>query len=118
MGALFTYTRMLETDVSSPALQEAARTIGSPQIRNAATIGGNLGTCSPAGDTLPVLAALKATVVLRSKQGERRVSFADFMIGPKKSVRRPDELIVAAERDEAGAAQPAMFAAPRNARAI
>src|SRR2546421_10182255 len=118
MGALVTYTRMLDTDVGSPALQEAARTIGSPQIRNAATIGGNLGTCSPAGDTLPVLAALGATVVLRSKSGERRVTFADFMTGPKKSVRRPDELIVAAEWDDAGAAQTYMFAATRNAMAI
>jgi CO/xanthine dehydrogenase FAD-binding subunit len=118
MGALFTYTRMLETDVGSPALQEAARTIGSPQIRNAATIGGNIGTCSPAGDALPVLAALEATVVLRSKTGERRVAFRDFMTGPKKSVRRADELIVAAEWDDAGAAQTYMFAATRNAMAI
>jgi len=118
MGALVTYTRMLETDVGSPALQEAARTIGSPQIRNAATIGGNLGTCSPAGDALPVLAALEATVILASKKGERSVSFADFMTGPKKSVRRPDELIVAAEWDDAGAAQTYMFAATRNAMAI
>jgi CO/xanthine dehydrogenase FAD-binding subunit len=118
MGALVTYTRMLETDVGSPALQEAARTIGSPQIRNAATIGGNLGTCSPAGDALPVLAALEATVVLKSKSGERRVAFRDFMTGPKKSVRRSDELIVAAEWDEAGAAQTYMFAATRNAMAI
>jgi CO/xanthine dehydrogenase FAD-binding subunit len=118
MGALVTYSRMLETDSGSAALQESARTIGSPQIRNAATIGGNLGTCSPAGDTLPVLAALDATIVLRSKTAERRVSFGDFMTGPKKSVRRPDELIVAAEWDDAGAAQTYMFAATRNAMAI
>jgi CO/xanthine dehydrogenase FAD-binding subunit len=118
MGALVTYTRMLETDVGSPALQEAARTIGSPQIRNAATIGGNLGTCSPAGDALPVLAALDATIVLRSSKGERRMAFGDFMTGPKKSARRPDELIVAAEWNEAGAAQTYMFAATRNAMAI
>jgi len=118
MGALVTYTRMLETDVGSPALQEAARPIGSPQIRNVATIGGNLGTCSPAGDTLPVLAALGATVVLRSKEGERRVPFADFMTGPKKSVRRPDELIVAAEWDDAGAAQTFMKVGTRNAMVI
>jgi CO/xanthine dehydrogenase FAD-binding subunit len=118
MGALVTYTRMLEEDVGSPALVEAARTIGSPQIRNAATIGGNLGTASPAGDTLPVLAALAATVILRSGSAERRVAFGDFMTGPKKSVRRPDELIVAAEWDDAGAAQTYMFAATRNAMAI
>ena len=118
MGALVTYTRMLESDVGSPALQEAARTIGSPQIRNAATIGGNLGTCSPAGDALPVLAALEATIVLRSKTGERRVPFGEFMIGPKKSVRRTEELIVAVEWEDAGAAQTYMFAATRNAMAI
>ncbi|HYV22233.1 MAG TPA: FAD binding domain-containing protein [Candidatus Bathyarchaeia archaeon] len=118
MGALVTYTRMLEDEVGSPALVEAARTIGSPQIRNAATIGGNLGTCSPAGDTLPVLAALEAAVVLKSTKGERRVAFADFMTGPKKSVRRPDELIVAADWDDAGASQTYMFAASRNAMAI
>jgi len=118
MGAGVTYTRMLETDIGSPALQEAARSIGSPQIRNAATIGGNVGTCSPAGDALPVLAALDATIVLRSKKGERRVAFADFMTGPKKSVRRPDELIVAADWDNAFSAQTYMFAATRNAMAI
>jgi CO/xanthine dehydrogenase FAD-binding subunit len=118
MGALVTYTRMLETDIGSPAMQQSARTIGSPQIRNAATIGGNLGTCSPAGDALPVLAALDATIVLRSKKGERRVAFGDFMTGPKKSVRRSDEVIVAAEWNDAGGAQTYMFAATRNAMAI
>jgi CO/xanthine dehydrogenase FAD-binding subunit len=118
MGALVTYTRMLDEDIGSAALREAARTIGSPQIRNTATIGGNLGTCSPAGDTLPVLAALGATIVLRSRAGERRVLFSEFMTGPKKSVRRPDELIVAGEWDDAGAAQTYMFAATRNAMAI
>ncbi len=52
-----------------PALAQAARTVGSPQIRNAGTIGGNVGTGSPAGDTLPVLAALDAVVVLASAAG-------------------------------------------------
>jgi len=118
MGALVTYTRMLDDGAGSPALREAARTIGSPQIRNAGTIGGNLGTASPAGDTLPVLAALDATVVLRSTSGERRVKFTDFMTAPKKSVRRSDELIVAAEWDDAGPAQTYMFVSTRNAMAI
>jgi len=118
MGALVTYTRMVEDESGSVALQEAARPIGSPQIRNVATIGGNLGTCSPAGDSLPVLAALEATVVLRSKKGERRVPFAEFMTGPKKSVRRRDELIVAAEWDEAGPAQTFMKVGTRNAMVI
>jgi len=118
MGAGVTYTQMLESDAGSVALQEAARTVGSPQIRNVATIGGNLGTCSPAGDTLPVLAALDATVVLRSTAGERRVPFADFMTGPKKSVRRGDELVVAAEWDDAGQAQTFMKVGTRNAMVI
>src|SRR5437870_5920886 len=118
MGALVTYTRMLDEDPGSLALREAARTVGSPQIRNAGTIGGNLGTCSPAGDTLPVLAALDATVVLRSRAGERRVKFSDYMTGPKKSVRRPDEIVVAAEWDGDGAAQTFMKVGTRNAMVI
>lgn len=118
MGALVTYTRMLDEDCGSVALREAARTIGSPQIRNAATIGGNLGTASPAGDTLPVLAALDATVSLASRAGSRDVSFAEFMTGPKRSVRRGDELIASVAWDDAGPAQTYMFAATRNAMAI
>jgi CO/xanthine dehydrogenase FAD-binding subunit len=118
MGALVKYTRMLEADAGSVALQEAARTVGSPQIRNAGTLGGNLATCSPAGDTLPVLAALDATVVLRSRSGERRVRFADYMTGPKRSVRRADELVVAAEWEDAGPAQTFMKVGTRNAMVI
>ena len=76
-----------------PALAQAARTVGSPQIRAAGTRGGNLGTCSPAGDGLPVLAALEADVHLRSIGGERRVKFVDFMVGVKKNAARRDELI-------------------------
>src|SRR5207244_7728204 len=105
MGALVTYTRMLDDDPGSPALREAARTVGSPQIRNAGTLGGNLGTCSPAGDTLPVLAALDATIVLRSAKTERRLGFGEFMTGPKKSARRPAELVVGAAWGAAGPGQ-------------
>jgi CO/xanthine dehydrogenase FAD-binding subunit len=118
MGAGVTYTRMLSEDVGSPALREAARTVGSPQIRNVGTLGGNIATSSPAGDTLPVLAALDAVVVLRSKQGERRVPFVEFMTGPKKNVRRVDELVVGAEWDDAGAAQTFMKVGTRNAMVI
>jgi CO/xanthine dehydrogenase FAD-binding subunit len=78
-----------------PALAAAARTVGSPQIRAAGTIGGNLGTCSPAGDGLPVLAALEARVHLVSRRGERLVDFADFMIGVKRNCREADEIISA-----------------------
>lgn len=77
-----------------PALAAAARTVGSPQIRAAGTIGGNLGTCSPAGDALPVLSALDATVHLSSSGGTRDVSVHDFMVGPKRNDRANNELIL------------------------
>ena len=119
MGAGVTYTRMLAEDVGSAALREAARTVGSPQIRNAGTLGGNIATSSPAGDTLPVLAALDATVVLRSKRGgERRVPFTEFMTGAKQNVRRPDEVVLGAEWEDAGPAQTFMKVGTRNAMVI
>ncbi|MFM9085553.1 MAG: FAD binding domain-containing protein [Acidimicrobiia bacterium] len=77
-----------------PALAEAARTVGSPQIRAAGSLGGNLGTCSPAGDGLPVLSALDAIVHLRSLDGTRDVSIHEFMKGVKRNDRRPGEIIV------------------------
>jgi len=109
---------MLSEDPGSAALREAARTVGSPQIRNTGTVGGNIATSSPAGDTLPVLAALDATIVLRSVGGERRVPFTEFMTGPKKNVRRGDELVVAAEWEDAGPAQTFMKVGTRNAMVI
>ncbi|HEX6350348.1 MAG TPA: FAD binding domain-containing protein [Candidatus Dormibacteraeota bacterium] len=117
-GAGVTYTRLLEA-VRDPAMVQAARTVGSPQIRNAGTLGGNLGTCSPAGDTLPVLAALDADVVLRSAAGgERRLKLGEWMRRPKKSARHPEELVVAAEWDAAGPAQAFLKAGTRNAMVI
>lgn len=77
-----------------PSLGQAARTVGSPQIRQAGTIGGNLGTCSPAGDGLPPLAALDAVIHLRSLDGRRDVPFSDYMVGPKRTARRVDELVI------------------------
>lgn len=77
-----------------PALAEAARTVGSPQIRAAGTLGGNLGTASPAGDGLPVLRALDAVIHLRSTTGSRDVPIADFLVGVKRTDRRPGELIL------------------------
>ncbi|MHB8632228.1 MAG: FAD binding domain-containing protein [Candidatus Limnocylindria bacterium] len=118
MGAGVTFTMMLERDCGSTALREAARTVGSPQIRNAATIGGNVATSSPAGDALPVLAALDATVHLRSKRGTRAVPFSAFMTGPKKNVRAPDELVTAVEWAAAGPAQVFMKVGTRNAMVI
>ncbi len=77
-----------------PALAQAARTVGSPQIRNAGTVGGNLGTCSPAGDALPVLAALGASVELASVHGRRTMPVVEFMTGVKQTALAPGELIV------------------------
>ena len=116
-GALVTYTRML-AELRDPVMRQASRTVGSPQIRNAGTLGGNLGTCSPAGDTLPALAALDATVVLASRQGQRRLPLTDFMTGPKQPDRRPDELVLGAEWHLAGEAQAFSKAGTRNAMVI
>ena len=119
VGAGVTYTQLLtELGDSTPALAQAARTVGSPQIRNAGTLGGNLGTCSPAGDTLPVLAALEAEIVLRSPGGERRLKLAEFMRGPKKPDLRPGELVVAAEWEAAGPVQAFLKVGTRNAMVI
>ena len=76
-----------------PALAEAARTVGSPQIRAAGTLGGNLGTCSPAGDGLPVLFALDAIVHLQSSESSRDVPIHEFMVGVKRNVRNANEII-------------------------
>ena len=76
-----------------PALAQAARTVGSPQIRAAGTLGGNLGTCSPAGDSLPVLAALNATIHVIGPDGNRDVQFVDFMVGVKKNSLQPSEFV-------------------------
>jgi len=118
MGAGVTFTTMLERDCGSVAMREAARTVGSPQIRNAATIGGNVATSSPAGDALPVLAALDAKVHLRSTRGSRVVSFGGFMSGPKRNVRARDELVTGVEWDDAGPAQIFMKVGTRNAMVI
>ena len=100
IGALATYTSMIRSkDVNArvPMLVEASRLVGGPQIQNRGTIGGNVANASPAGDTLPVLAALDAVVVLRSVTSERRVKFNAFYTGYRASQRKTNELIVAIE---------------------
>lgn len=94
LGAGVTYTRILrELDDFGPMLQ-AARTIGSPQIRHRGTVGGNLGTASPAGDALPVLAAYEAEVeVASAARGRRKIRWNEFLVGPKRNALMPDELI-------------------------
>lgn len=97
IGAGLPYAEMERSPLRElvPALAQAARTVGSPQIRAAGSLGGNLGTCSPAGDGLPVLSALDATVHLQSWESSRDVAVHDFMIGVKRNARRDDEVIVA-----------------------
>ena len=97
IGAAVPYSQMEKGELgeSLPALAEAARTVGSPQIRAAGSLGGNLGTCSPAGDSLPVLSATNSLVHLTSSSGTRLVPFSEFMIGPKRNSRQPHEIITA-----------------------
>jgi CO/xanthine dehydrogenase FAD-binding subunit len=101
-----------------PALAEASRTVGSPQIRNRGTIGGNLGTASPAGDALPPLLVEAAEIEVASVRGTRRVPLGDFLLGPKRNGLADDELIVAALVEPSGAPQTFMKVGPRNAMVI
>lgn len=93
IGAGVTWRR-IERD-GPTALAQAARTVGSPQIRNAGTIGGNVATASPAGDGHPFLAAVDATIELTSTSGTRLLRWDEFFLGVKKTARRPNELITA-----------------------
>jgi len=100
IGALATYREIIRSaDVRRrlPMLAAAAREIGAVQIQNRGTIGGNIANGSPAGDTLPVLAAADALVELRSVEWTRKVPITEFYTGYRASVRRPDELVTAIE---------------------
>jgi xanthine dehydrogenase small subunit len=100
IGALTTYTDIIKSSVVRrrlPMLAAAAREIGGVQIQNRGTIGGNVANASPAGDTLPVLLAADALVLLRSAAGTRRVRMTEFYTGYRQTVARPEELIVGFE---------------------
>jgi CO/xanthine dehydrogenase FAD-binding subunit len=100
IGALATYTQMIRSPLVRkrlPILGAASGEVGGVQIQNRGTLGGNIANASPAGDTLPVLAAAEAVLVLRSAGATRRVPFNSFYTGYRKTVRRPDELIAAVE---------------------
>jgi CO/xanthine dehydrogenase FAD-binding subunit len=119
VGAGVTYTRLIEElGDRLPGLAIASRTVGSLQIRNRGTVGGNLATASPAGDGLPPLYTANAFVELASVRGTRRVPVAEFVSGPKRTCIEPDELIAAF--DVASAAGPQQFAkvGTRNAMVI
>jgi CO/xanthine dehydrogenase FAD-binding subunit len=96
IGALATYTEIRKSQLvldNVAALAECAATIGAAQIQNRGTIGGNVVNASPAGDTLPVLLATDAQIVLRSASGERAVEAADFWPSYRVTARKPDELV-------------------------
>jgi CO/xanthine dehydrogenase FAD-binding subunit len=120
LGAGLTYTELLHGEVADalPALAEASRTVGSPQIRNRGTIGGNLGTASPAGDALPPLLVEEAEIEVASTRGTRRIPIGDFLVGPKKNALAEDELIVAAVVRPCREPQTFMKVGPRNAMVI
>jgi CO/xanthine dehydrogenase FAD-binding subunit len=119
LGAGLTYTGVQKELANElPALAEASRTVGSPQIQNRGTIGGNLGTASPAGDALPPLLVEGAEVEVASGRGVRRMALGDFLVGPKRNALEPDELILAAWLQPSGAKQTFMKIGPRNAMVI
>jgi CO/xanthine dehydrogenase FAD-binding subunit len=95
LGAAVTWSEIEREPLRGmlPALAEAARTVGSPQIRNAGTVGGNLATCSPAGDGLPAFGALEAVVNLVRAGGRRAMPVSEFMVGVKRTSLAPGELI-------------------------
>jgi xanthine dehydrogenase small subunit len=100
VGALATYTSLIRSPLVGahvPMLVEASRQVGGPQIQNRGTLGGNVANASPAGDSLPVLAAVDAVIVLRSADSERRIPITKFYTGYRATVMRPNELIVAIE---------------------
>jgi CO/xanthine dehydrogenase FAD-binding subunit len=118
LGAGLTYTEAMELAEPLRALAEASRTVGGPQIRNRGTIGGNLGTASPAGDALPPLLVYGAEVELASTRGERFVPLREFLLGPKHNALEPDELIVAVRVAQPDSRQTFMKVGPRNAMVI
>jgi CO/xanthine dehydrogenase FAD-binding subunit len=120
LGAALTYTEAASGELASalPALAAAARTVGSPQIRNRGTIGGNLGTASPAGDALPPLLVEGARIELASSKRTRTLPLEEFLIGPKRNALHDDELVVAVRLRPSGAAQTFMKVGPRNAMVI
>jgi CO/xanthine dehydrogenase FAD-binding subunit len=119
VGAGVTYTRIIaELGNKLPGLAMASRTVGSPQIRNCGTVGGNLGTASPAGDGLPPLYASDAEVEVASTEGVRLVPVSEFIVGPKRNTLKENELISAFYIPGAEGPQQYSKIGPRNAMVI
>jgi CO/xanthine dehydrogenase FAD-binding subunit len=120
LGAALTYTEAMDGELAAafPALAEASRTVGSPQIRNRGTIGGNLGTASPAGDALPPLLIERADVEVASVRGTRSLPVERFLTGVKRTALEADELIVSVAVRPSAQPQTFMKVGPRNAMVI
>jgi CO/xanthine dehydrogenase FAD-binding subunit len=120
LGAGLTYTEAMLDGLAEllPALAQASRTVGSPQIRNRGTIGGNLGTASPAGDALPPLLVERALVEIASVRGVRTLPLEEFLLGVKRNALAPDELVSAVRLTPSGGSQTFMKIGPRNAMVI
>ena len=120
LGAALTYTEAMREPLAEalPALAQASRTVGSPQIRTRGTIGGNLGTASPAGDALPPLLVEDAVVEIGSVDGVRTVAVQEFLVGPKRNALGEDELVLGVRVEPSGAPQTFMKVGPRNAMVI
>jgi CO/xanthine dehydrogenase FAD-binding subunit len=119
IGAGVTYHQVIEELAQElPGLAMASRTVGSPQIRNRGTIGGNLGSASPAGDAHPPLLASGAVVEVASTRGERDMPIGQFFLGPKRNALEPDELIIAVRVPSASGPQQFTKVGTRNAMVI
>jgi CO/xanthine dehydrogenase FAD-binding subunit len=120
LGAALTYAEAAVGELAGalPALAAASRTVGSPQIRNRGTIGGNLGTASPAGDSLPPLLIEDARVEVAGVSGRRTLALGEFLVGPKRNALAGDELVVAVRVRPSRAPQTFMKVGPRNAMVI
>lgn len=119
VGAGVPYARIIdELGAQLPGLAMASRTVGSPQIRNRGTVGGNLGAASPAGDTHPVLLASDAVIEVASVRGTRMIPADDFYLGVKRNALEQDELIVAVHLTPAKGPQQFSKVGTRNAMVI
>jgi len=119
LGAGVPYAHVIEhLGAQLPGLAMASRTVGSPQIRNRGTVGGNLGASSPAGDTHPVLLATDAVVEVASVRGSREIPIGEFYRGVKRNALEPDELIIAVHLPQGSGPQQFSKVGTRNAMVI
>jgi CO/xanthine dehydrogenase FAD-binding subunit len=120
LGATTTYSDLLAPALAErvPILAQAARTVGSPQIRNAGTVGGNIATASPAGDLLPPLLALEAEVEVVGPAGERTVPLEALLLGPKRTGLAPSEVVRAVRVRLGESGQEFLKVGTRNAMVI